>query len=67
MEIYNDFELKGSVFSPGVKNADEKIRIGDEVIVLQNDELKGVGVAMMNGEEMIDSTYGMAVNVRHNV
>ena len=67
VEIYDDFKLKGSVFSPGVKNADENIRIGDEVIVLQKGRLQGVGVALMNGEEMKQSSYGEAVKIRHLV
>jgi len=65
VEIFNDFNLIGSVFSPGIKNADEDIRLGDEVIVLQNKKLKGVGVAMMNGENMKKSSYGEAVKIRH--
>ena len=35
VKIYDDFKLKGSVFSPGVKDADESIRIGDEVVVIR--------------------------------
>jgi len=66
-EIYDDFKLVGSVFAPGIKNTDENIRIGDEVIILQNGKLKGVGVAMMNGEEMTQSTHGEAVKIRHVV
>ncbi|UCH72400.1 MAG: DUF5591 domain-containing protein [Thermoplasmatales archaeon] len=65
IEIYDDFTLKGSVFAPGVKNADESIRIGDEVIILKNKKLCAVGVAKMNGHEMKEVSYGEAVNVRH--
>ncbi|GAH17073.1 unnamed protein product [marine sediment metagenome] len=36
VKIYDDFTLIGSVFAPGVKDADEEIRIGDEVIVIRN-------------------------------
>jgi archaeosine synthase len=67
VEIYDDFKLKGSVFSPGVKNTDENIRVGDEVIVLQKGKLQAVGVALMNGEEMKESSYGEAVKIRHIV
>jgi archaeosine synthase len=67
VEIFNDFELIGSVFAPGVKNADEQIRVGDEVIILRKNKLCAVGVAMMNGEEMIQSTHGEAVKIRHRV
>ncbi|MBP5734888.1 MAG: DUF5591 domain-containing protein [Candidatus Methanomethylophilaceae archaeon] len=47
-----DFELKGSLFAVGVKDADPSIRIGDEAVVLCNGEVKAVGVAMMSGREM---------------
>lgn len=67
VEIYNDFTLKGSVFAPGIKNADEKIRIGDEVIVLKNKEMVAVGVAQMNGDEMGQLNFGEAVKVRHKI
>ena len=65
VEIYDDFTLTGSVFAPGVKNADEEIRIGEEVAVIKNKKLVAVGVAQMNGEEMKKSNYGEAVKVRH--
>jgi len=63
--IDKDFQLKGSVLAPGVIDADPSIRSGDEVLVIQNDILKAVGVAMMNGKEMKQLTYGKAVNIRH--
>lgn len=65
VEIYDDFTLKGSVFAPGVKDADEAIRVGDEVIVTKQNKLIAVGVAQMNGDEMKKSFYGEAVKVRH--
>ena len=67
IEIFDDFTLKGSVFAPGVKNADESIRIGDEVIIRKNMTLCGVGVALMNGKEMIESRHGEAVKIRHHI
>jgi archaeosine synthase len=67
VEIFDDFKLSGSVLAPGVKNADEKIRIGDEVVIIKNNEACGVGVAMMSGEEMKKSSYGQAVNLRHKI
>ena len=67
VDIYDDFILKGSLFAPGVKNADSMIRIGDEVIILQNKKLIGVGVAQMNGEEMKERSKGEAVKIRHLV
>ena len=67
VEIYDDFELKGSVLSPGIKDADEKIRIGDEVRVNNKKKIVAIGVAQMNGEEMIESNHGEAVKVRHKI
>jgi archaeosine synthase len=66
VEVFADFSLKGSVLSPGVKDADEAIRIGDEVVVKRQGTVAGVGVALMNGREMKESQHGEAVNVRHH-
>ena len=66
-EIYDDFTLKGSVFAPGLKDCDESIRIGDEVAILRNKKLCGVGVALMNGEEMKQNNHGEAIKVRHHI
>ena len=65
VEISNDFTLKGSVFAPGVIDADPSIRKGDETLVFQKGTLKGVGVAQMNGNEMIQRMNGKAVDIRH--
>jgi len=67
VEIFDDFELIGSIFAPGVKNADSEIRIGDEVIIIKNKNLIAVGVAQMNGDEMINSNHGEAVKIRHKI
>lgn len=60
-----DFELKGSLFAIGVKNADPDIRIGDEAVITLNGEVKAVGVAMMSGREMMEMKRGVAVRIRH--
>ncbi len=65
VEIDDDFKLKGSVFAPGIKNADSNIRIGDEVAVVRKNELIGVGSSLMNGIEMKKLDYGEAVKIRH--
>ena len=65
IEIYNDFILKGSVFTPGIKNSNRNIRIDDEVVIIQNKKVKAVGVAQMNGKEMLDLNNGEAVKIRH--
>jgi archaeosine synthase len=67
IEISDDFTLKGSVFAPGVKNADESTRIGDEAIILQKNKVVGVGVALMNGKDMKENMFGEAVKIRHHV
>ncbi len=64
--LYNDFDLKGSVFAPGVKNADDRIRRGDEVFITQDSRVCGVGRAVMTGEEMMERTSGEAIKVRHH-
>ena len=65
VEIYDDFILKGSVFAPGIKDADETIRISDEVVIIKNKKIFAVGVALMNGKEMKESLHGEAVKTRH--
>ena len=67
VDIYDDFTLKGSLFAPGIKDADESIRIGEEIIVLKNRKICAVGVAQMNGKEMKESYRGEAVKIRHHV
>jgi archaeosine synthase len=67
VEIADDFTLKGSVFAPGVIDADVAIRIGDEVLVKKKESLCGVGVALMNGDEMRELNHGEAVKIRHHV
>ena len=67
VEIYDDFTVKGSIFAPGIKNADRSIRIGDEVLVNKNKQLCGVGVALMNGAEMTQATQGESVKIRHHL
>lgn len=61
----DDFIPKGSVFAIGIKNADERIRIGDEVVIFHDEELRGVGTAKMNAEEMVEADAGEAIKVRH--
>jgi archaeosine synthase len=63
----DDFEPKGSIFAVGVSNADEQIRIGDDVVVTHNDGVRAVGVALMSPKEMVESTRGEAVKIRHKI
>lgn len=63
----DDFIPKGNIFAVGVLDADSEIRVGDDVAVLRNGELVGVGVAQMNPYEMKQSNKGEAVHIRHIV
>ena len=58
-----DFLPKGSIMAPGVVNADEHIRVNDEVIFV-GEKAVGVGRAKMGGWEMVESRKGVAVDVR---
>ena len=60
-----DFWPEGSVFAVGVTGADDRIRVGDEVVVRHRGEVRAVGVAAMNPKEMVDLHRGEAVKVRH--
>jgi archaeosine synthase len=59
-----DFLPKGSLLAPGVVDADEEIRPGDEVIVV-GEQAFGIGRAKMSGWEMVQSRRGVAVEIRH--
>jgi len=58
------FVPHGSVLAPGVVDADESIRVGDEVVV-EGPKAFAVGRAEMHGRAMAESTRGVAVDVRH--
>jgi archaeosine synthase len=63
-----DFDLKTStVFAPGVSEAHMDIRPRDEVVVLKDGELVGVGKAVLAGAEMKKATKGVAVKIRHRL
>ncbi|NIA11420.1 MAG: tRNA-guanine transglycosylase [Nitrospiraceae bacterium] len=62
VEIDN-FLPKGSILAPGVVSADPQIRPMDEVIV-HGSMAFGVGRAVMSGREMIESSRGIAVDLR---
>jgi archaeosine synthase len=65
----DDFEMKGDVFAPAVRDADPVIRPFDEVVVFTRKNggkiLKAVGRAAMSGHEMVEAEKGRAVKVRH--
>ncbi len=58
------FAPHGSVLAPGVVDADDDIRVGDEVVI-EGPKAFAIGRAEMSGPEMTKSTRGVAVEVRH--
>jgi len=58
------FVPHGSVLAPGVVDADDDIREGDEVVV-EGPEAFAVGRAQTNGAAMVEATRGEACTVRH--
>ena len=67
VRIEKDLEIRGSVLAPCVEYADDRIRIEDEVIVMRENEMYAVGIAKMNGKEMVELSYGEAVKIRHHI
>ena len=63
-----DFPLKtNTIFAPGVVNAHPGIVPRDEVVIIINEKVVGVGKAVLAGKEMIKAEKGVAVRVRHRV
>ncbi|MFA5772364.1 MAG: archaeosine synthase subunit alpha [Thermoplasmata archaeon] len=62
-----DFIPKGNVFAVGVDRASPEIRVGDEVVIVHSNEVRGVGRAFMSGREMAESDRGAAVQVRQHI
>ncbi|SFS68383.1 archaeosine synthase subunit alpha [Halostagnicola kamekurae] len=60
----DDFVPHGSVLAPGIVDADEDIRVGDEVVV-EGPKAFAVGRAEMFGTEMVESTRGIGAEIRH--
>ncbi|MDV0447809.1 hypothetical protein MsAg5_17260 [Methanosarcinaceae archaeon Ag5] len=60
----DNFLPKGSLLAPGIIDADENIRVGDDVIIL-GENVIGVGKAKMSGLDMKTATKGVAVLPRH--
>jgi archaeosine synthase len=60
----DEFVPHGSVLAPGIVDADADIRTGDEMVI-EGPKAFGVGRARMSGPEMVESTRGIASQVRH--
>jgi archaeosine synthase len=60
-----DFVPKGNLFAIGVERASSEIRIGDDVAVVHEGDVRAVGVAVMTPKEMGLAERGQAVHIRH--
>ena len=65
VEVAPGVPLEGDLFVPGVLRADEGIRTGDAVILLQDGHLAAVGEAALPGKLMAELSRGLAVRIRH--
>lgn len=63
-----DFDLQtNTVFAPGIEKANHKILPNDEVIVVRDDIVVGVGRAVMTGREMEECRNGIGVKLKHRL
>jgi len=61
-----DFKVKkGSLFAPGFKDCDENISVNDEIVIIYDGKVIGVGRALMSGLEMKKAKHGSLANIRH--
>ncbi|MDE1822404.1 MAG: DUF5591 domain-containing protein [Euryarchaeota archaeon] len=65
VEVRGGVELRGDLFAPGVERGDPALRRGDEVLLLRNGEVLGVGEARVPGPWMGRLPRGLVVKVRH--
>lgn len=56
---------KGALFPPGFEDCDENISVRDEVVIIYEEEVVGVGRSILNGSEMKRAERGRLVNIRH--
>lgn len=63
-----DFDLTtNTVFAPGIDKADPNIIPNDEVVVVKDDTVVGVGKAIMTGHEMEECDNGIGVKLKHRL
>lgn len=66
--VFINFDLtSNTLFTPGIDDADENIIPNDEVVIINNDEVIGVGKSMMSGKELVEATKGVGIKVRHQL
>lgn len=63
-----DFDLEtNTVFAPGIGKASHNIIPNDEVVVIKDNEIVGVGKAVLTGREMEECENGVGVKIKHRV
>ena len=63
-----DFELQtNTVFAPGIEKASHDIIPNDEVVVVRDDTVVGVGKAIMTVREMEELNNGIGVKIKHRL
>lgn len=63
-----DFNLEtNTVFAPGINKASHNIIPNDEVVVVKDDAVVGVGRAILTGREMEKCSNGIGVKIKHRV
>lgn len=59
----DDFDFTNTIFAAGVLEADSNIRPND-VVVFRGSEIMGIGMAVMDGRDMVESEKGTAIRVK---
>ncbi len=63
-----DFNLEtNTVFAPGIERARHSIVPNDEVVIVRDDTVVGVGRAVLTGREMEECSNGVGVKLKHRV
>lgn len=66
--VFINFDLQSNtLFTPGIDAADKEIIPNDEVVIIRDERVVGVGKAMMSGEELVEATKGIGVKIRHQI
>ncbi len=66
--VHIDFDLKtNTVFAPGITKASHNIVPNDEVAVVRDDTVVGVGKAILTGREMEKCENGIGVKLKHRL
>jgi archaeosine synthase len=66
--VFINFDLQSNtLFAPGIVDADTEIIPNDEVVIIKDDTVIGVGKSMMNGEELVNADKGIGVKIRHQI